>query len=113
LRARLEEAEAAAAAEAWSRYHAYSAAVRKSEAAAAVLTSAEAAYRQSLASYQAGLISILDLLNAENQAAQARAQGVLVRHEALSAWIDLTYALGHLTPPDPAPLSPPSAKRTP
>jgi outer membrane protein TolC len=96
LRAQLEEAESAAALEAWSRYHAYATALKKTTAATGFLESSTASYQQALTSYQSGLISILDVLNAESQTAQARAQFVLARHEALTALTDLAYATGQL-----------------
>jgi outer membrane protein TolC len=96
LRAQLEQAESAAALEAWSRYHAYTTALKKSAAASGFLDSSTAAYQLALDSYQAGLVSILDVLNAESQVAQARGQFVLARHEALTALTDLAYATGQL-----------------
>lgn len=95
-RAQLREAELAACAEVWSRFNAYETAVQKYAFSQAFLKSASASYDLALDSYKAGLRSILDLLNAESMAAQARSLQIAARLEAFNALARLAHATGLL-----------------
>ena len=95
-RAQLKQAELAASGDVWSRYQNYAAALEKYTFSDAFLKSASAAYDLALDAYKAGLRSVLDLLNAETQRAQARSQFVATRHEVFSALANLAYAAGLL-----------------
>jgi outer membrane protein len=94
--AQLKQAELAASADVWSRYHAYGAAIQKYKYSAAFVKSASAAYELALESYTAGLKSILDLLDAESKLAQARSLDVATREEFFTALAALAHAAGVL-----------------
>ncbi len=95
--AQLKQAELAASAEIWARYHGYETAIQKLRFSTAFLKSASATYDAALDSYKGGLKSILDLLNAETQLAQARSQLVAARQEVFTALANLAYATGLLS----------------
>ncbi len=101
-RAQLQQAELAACSEVWNRYYAYETAIQKYAFSTAFLKSATASYDLALDSYKAGLRSILDLLNAESLAAQARSQQLTARQEAFSALAALAHATGLLEANDSA-----------
>lgn len=94
LRDQLQQAELAAAADVWTRYANYETALEKYRFSAALLESASAAHALAQRSYEAGLGGILDLLNAENQLAQARSQQVTARQEVFSTLAALAHATG-------------------
>ena len=96
LQAQLQQAELAAGAEVWARYHNYETALKKYKFSTAYLHSASSSYDLALDSYKAGLKSILDLLNAESQLAQARSQQITTRQETFTALANLAYATGLL-----------------
>ena len=96
LQAQLQQAELAASAEVWTRYHNYETALQKYKFSAAYLNSASSSYHLALDSYKAGLKSILDLLNAESQLAQARSQQIASRQETFIALANLAYSTGLL-----------------
>lgn len=96
-RARLEQAELVASADVWSRYHELATAHQKLEFSTAFLSSAGESHALALKSYQAGLKSILDLLNAERQLAAARSQQIAARQEVFVALASLAHATGVLT----------------
>lgn len=95
-RAAVAQAELAASADVWSRFHGYETARQKHRFSAAYLASATAAHVTATDSYKAGLGSILDLLSAETQLAQARSRQVQARQEVFTALAQLAYALGTL-----------------
>jgi len=92
----LKQAELAASADVWARYHNYETALQKYKFSTAFLNSASSSYDMALDSYKAGLKSILDLLNAENQLAQARSQQIASRQETFTALANLAYSTGLL-----------------
>ena len=94
--AHLRQAELAAGADVWTRYHAFQTASQKYAFASAFLRSASASYGLALDSYKSGLRSILDLLNAESQLAQARSQKIAARQDAFTALAALARATGVL-----------------
>jgi outer membrane protein TolC len=95
-RAQLRQAELAASADVWTRYHNYETAVQKYKFSVTYLESASAAYNLAMDSYKAQLIDILDLLNAETQLAQARMQNVATRQDVFAALANLAYSMGLL-----------------
>jgi outer membrane protein len=95
-RAQLRQAELGASADVWSRYQGYETALKKYQVSSPYLKSATASHEKALDSYKAGLKSILDLLNAETQLAQARQQNVAARQEAFTALVQLAYSTGLL-----------------
>jgi outer membrane protein TolC len=92
--AQLQQAELAASADVWNAYHNYETALQKHAFSSAFLKSSAATYNLALDSYKAGLKSILDLLNAESQLAQARSQQIAARQEVFTALANLAYAMG-------------------
>jgi outer membrane protein TolC len=96
LQAQLQQAELAASADVWARYHNYETALQKYKFSTAFLNSAASSYNLALDSYKAGLKSILDLLNAESQLAQARSQQIASRQETFTALANLAYSTGLL-----------------
>jgi len=95
-RALLEQAEIAASAEVWTRFYEYETALEKYEFSSAYLESSAASYDLAMTSYKAGLQSILDLLTAESQLAEARSLQVASRQETFIALANLAYATGML-----------------
>ncbi len=94
MRAQLRQAELAASAEIWARFQNYETALRKHEFSTVALKSAAASREMALESYNAGVRTLLDLLNAENQLSQARRQQVAVRQEVFTALAYLTHVTG-------------------
>ncbi len=83
--------------EAWSAYFDVQTAERKVEFAAALLTSAEEAYAATLETYRHGLGTLIDVLTAERDLADARSTIIESRAELLTAAAALTFATGTLT----------------
>lgn len=100
-RSQLRQAELAASAEVWTGHHNLMTAIQKVEFSEAFLRSAQASHGLALDSYKAGLKSLLDLLNAETQLAQARSQQVVALQEAFTAFAGLAYATGQLETAEP------------
>ncbi len=96
-RLQLEEAEIAATAEVWNRYHSYETALEKHRASTAFLKSASKAHTMAVEAYESGLRSMIDRLNAEEQLSLARKQSVESRLEIFSALSLLSHATGKLS----------------
>jgi outer membrane protein TolC len=96
-RANLLAAELGAGADVWTRCQNYASAVEKLRAAETYLGSASAAHGLAIESYRARLRTLVDLLTAEAQLAEARAQAVAARQEAFMAFSALAHAAGRLT----------------
>ena len=94
LRSQVKQAELAASAEIWARFQNYETAVQKYDFSVAALTSANALQAMAMDSYRAGVATILDVLSAETQLAQARSQQIAVRQEIFTALANLAYATG-------------------
>jgi TolC family type I secretion outer membrane protein len=94
LRAQLKQAELGASAEIWTRFQNYETALRKHEFSTSAMTSASSAREMALESYQSGVKTILDLLNADNQLAQSRNQQIAARQEVFTALARLAHATG-------------------
>jgi outer membrane protein TolC len=95
--AQLKQSELLASAEIWARYHGYETAIQKHRFSTAFLKSANATHAAALDSYKGGLKSMLDLLSAETQLAQARSQAVTARQEVFTALANLAHATGLLS----------------
>lgn len=96
VQAVLAQAELAASADVWFRFHAHETALKKVAASAAVLASASASHNAALDSYRNGVKSLLDVLNAESLLAQARSQQIAARLEAFASFAQLAHAVGLL-----------------
>ena len=94
LREQLRQAELAAGAEVWSYFQAYETALTKHGCSMQALESAALARDTAMESYRAGLKTILDILNAENQLVQARIQVITARQDVFVALVDLAHATG-------------------
>lgn len=95
-RAQLRQAELAASAEVWARYHSYETARQKHKASTAFVNSTSRLHELALDSYRNGLTSILDLVTAEDLLAQARSQHIAARQEVFTALAGLAAAAGML-----------------
>ena len=63
----------------WTSYIAFRTALRKQQAAVALLESANASYSASLDAYKYGVKNLIDVVTAEKQLAQARLSNVSAR----------------------------------
>jgi outer membrane protein len=88
--------------EVWSAYIAFRTALRKHEAAVALLESANASYSASLDAYQFGVKNLVDVLTAEKQLALARLSSVSARSELFLEAVNLEFATGNLLRNQPA-----------
>ena len=95
-RAQLRQAELAASVDVWSRYQNYETAIQKYKFSEAFQKSANASHEMALESYNSGLKSMLDLLDAEAKLSQARTQNVAARQEVFTALALLAYSTGWL-----------------
>ena len=82
--------------EVWSAYIAFRTALRKQEAAVALLQATNSSYSASLDAYQYGVKNLIDVVTAEKQLAQARLSGVSARSELLLKAVDLEFVTGNL-----------------
>jgi outer membrane protein TolC len=99
--------------EVWSAYIAFRTAVRKEQAAVALLKSANASYSASLDAYKYGVKNLVDVVTAEKQLALARLSGVSARSELFLQAVDLEFVTGNLLrsrPPATQPETPGAPK---
>jgi outer membrane protein TolC len=82
--------------EVWTAYIAFRTALRKHEAAVALLESANASYSASLDAYKYGVKNLVDVVTAEQQLAVARLSSVSARSELFIQAINLEFATGNL-----------------
>lgn len=80
----------------WTAYIAFRTAVRKEQAAAALLEAANASYSASLDAYQYGVKNLIDVVTAEKQLAQARLSSVSARSQLFLEAVDLEFVTGNL-----------------
>ncbi len=115
----LREKKDQATRQVWTAYIAFRTALRKEQAAVALLDSASASYSASLDAYKYGVKNLIDVVTAERQLAQARLSGVSARSQLFLETVDLEFVTGNLLrngppattsgPSVPAPLiTPPS-----
>lgn len=82
--------------EVWTAYISFRTALRKEEAAVALLDSANASYVASLDAYKYGVKNLIDVVTAENQLAQARLSGVSARSQLFLEAVNLEFVTGNL-----------------
>jgi len=82
--------------EVWTAYIAFRTALRKEQAAVALLESASASYSSSLDAYKYGVKNLIDVVTAERQLAQARLSSVSARSELFLEAVDLEFVTGNL-----------------
>ena len=82
--------------EVWTAYIAFRTALRKQDAAVALLESANASYSASLDAYKYGVKNLVDVVTAEKELAQARLSSVSARSELFIEAVNLEFATGNL-----------------
>ena len=82
--------------EVWTAYIAFRTALRKHDAAVALLDSANSSYSASLDAYKYGVKNLVDVVTAEKQLAQARLSSVSARSELFLQAVNLEFATGNL-----------------
>jgi outer membrane protein len=82
--------------EVWTAYIAFRTALRKEQAAVALLESANASYSASLDAYKYGVKNLIDVVTAERQLAQARLSSVSARSQLFLEAVDLEFVTGNL-----------------
>jgi outer membrane protein len=82
--------------EVWTAYIAFRTAVRKHDAAVALLDAANSSYSASLDAYKFGVKNLVDVVTAEKQLAQARLSSVSARSELFLEAVNLEFATGNL-----------------
>jgi outer membrane protein len=86
----------------WTAYIAFRTALRKHDAAVALLQAADASYSASLEAYKYGVKNLVDVVTAQNQLAQARLSNVSARSELFTEAVNLEFATGNLLRDQPA-----------
>jgi outer membrane protein TolC len=82
--------------EVWTAYIAFRTALRKQQAAVALLDSANSSYSASLEAYKYGVKNLIDVVTAEKQLAQARYSSVSARSQLFLEAVDLEFSTGNL-----------------
>jgi outer membrane protein len=82
--------------EVWTAYIAFRTALRKHDAAVALLKSANESYSASLDAYKYGVKNLVDVVTAEKQLALARLSSVAARSELFIEAVNLEFATGNL-----------------
>ena len=82
--------------EVWTAYIAFRTALRKHDAAVALLASTNESYSASLDAYKYGVKNLVDVVTAENQLARARLSSVSARSELFLEAVNLEFATGNL-----------------
>jgi outer membrane protein len=111
----LREKRDQATREVWTAYIAFRTALRKEQAAVALLDAANASYSASLDAYKYGVKNLIDVVTAERQLAQARFSSVSARSQLFLQAVDLEFVTGNLVRTGPAATttSPPSTHAVP
>ena len=104
----LSGARDAAVREVWKAYNDFKTALRNQDAAAKLLTAAENAYAAVLDSYQNGLSTYVEVVNAQRNATAARSVGHDTRSAIFTTAAALALSIGELAKPSPPP---PARKR--
>ena len=92
----LTEKKDQATREVWTSYISFRTALRKEDAAVALLESANSAYSSSLDAYNYGVKNLIDVVTAEKQLAQARLASVAARNQLLLEAVRLEFVTGNL-----------------
>jgi outer membrane protein len=87
--------------EVWTAYIGFRTALRKQQAAVALLDSANSSYSASLEAYKFGVKNLIDVVTAERQLAQARYSSVSARSQLFLEAVDLEFSTGNLLRPKP------------
>jgi outer membrane protein TolC len=95
--------------EVWKADTDFKTALRKQDAAAKLLTAAENAYAAVLDSYQNGLSTYVEVVNAQRNVTSARSVGHDTRSAIFTAAAALALSIGDLAKPPPPP--PPVRRR--
>ena len=82
--------------EVWSAYIGFRTALKKQQAAVALLQAATESYDSSLDAYKYGVKNLIDVVTAEKQLAQARLSGVSARSQLFLGAVDLEFVTGNL-----------------
>jgi outer membrane protein len=82
--------------EVWTAYIAFRTALRKHDAAVALLASSNESYSASLDAYKYGVKNLVDVVTAEKQLAQARLSSVSARSELFLQAVNLEFVTGNL-----------------
>ena len=82
--------------EVWTAYIAFRTALRKEQAAVALLDSANSSYSASLDAYKYGVKNLIDVVTAARQLAQARLSSVSARSQLFLEAVDLEFVTGNL-----------------
>jgi outer membrane protein TolC len=82
--------------EVWAAYINFRSAVRKNDAAGALLESANTSYSAQLDAYNSGVRNLVDVVTAEKQLAQARLSGVSARSQLFLEAVNLEFVTGNL-----------------
>ena len=94
--------------EVWTAYIGFRTAVKKEQAATALLDSANTSYSASLDAYQYGVKNLVDVLTAEKQLAQARLSSVSARSQLFIEAVNLEFVTGNLLRNQPSATTPQS-----
>jgi outer membrane protein len=98
--------------EVWSAYIAFRTAIRREQAAVALLASANASYAANLDAYKHGVRNLVDVVTAERQLALARLSGVSARSELFLQAVNLEFVTGNLLRSRPPATKPPTPGAT-
>ena len=82
--------------EVWSSYINFRSAVRKHDAAAALLNSATTSYNASIDAYNSGVRNLVDVVTVQKQLAQARLSSVAARSQLFLEAVNLEFVTGNL-----------------
>lgn len=102
----LTETHDRATREVWTAYINFRSALRKNDAAQALFASADTSYSASLEAYNAGVRTLIDLVNAQKQLAQARYSGVAARSQLFLEAVNLEFVTGNLLRNQPSATGP-------
>jgi len=92
----LTEKQDEATRQVWTAYISFRTALRKEDAAVALLESANSSYSASLDAYKYGVKNLIDVVTAEKQLALARLSSVSARSQLLLEAVDLEFVTGNL-----------------
>lgn len=93
-RAQIEKYQLDVASEVWRAYYAFQTALRKYQYAQALLKASQSAYDSNLQSFRHGLATIVDLLSAERDLADAKYTMIGSRADLLISAAAVAYATG-------------------
>lgn len=96
--AKLYQAELQMTSDVWSKFYTFRANIRKNAASRAYLKSAQGSYDLALEGYSAGLKSMLDLKQAEDDLSNARSKLIQSERDLYVSAVQLIYAIGELYP---------------